>query len=235
MAKRLKKYLHMFVVFILLSSLAISEISVSAVSGDGYDTIIRNGTIVDGSGLERYDADVAIKDGFIAEIGDLTDAAAEQEINAEGNFVAPGFIDVHSHAELSALREAESPLSQGVTMEVLSPDGGGPTDLDSRIELEDDGQGINIGSYIGFNSVWSEVVGSEDRRVTDAEIEERQNLITEVIEEGAAGVSAGLFYRPAYFADTDQVIDVVSEAVDWRTNFSYHQRNENNEVVEATA
>jgi N-acyl-D-aspartate/D-glutamate deacylase len=225
----------MFVVFILLISLGITDIRVSADTNGDFDTIIRNGTIVDGSGLDRYDADVAIKDGYITEVGDLTDATADQEINAEGNFVAPGFIDVHSHASLSALREAESPLSQGVTMEVLSPDGGGPTDLESRIELEDGGLGINIGSYIGFNSVWSEVVGSEDRRATDAEIEEMQNLITEAMEKGAAGVSAGLFYRPAYFSDTDQVIDVVSAAGDWRTNFPNHQRNENNEVLEATA
>jgi N-acyl-D-aspartate/D-glutamate deacylase len=225
----------MFVVFILLISLGITDIHVNADTNGDFDTIIRNGTVVDGSGLDRYDADVAIKDGYIAEIGDLSDAAAEQEINADGNFVAPGFIDVHSHANLSALREAESPLSQGVTMEVLSPDGGGPVDLQSRIDLEDGGLGINIGSYIGFNSVWSQVVGNEDRRATDAEIEEMQNLITEAMEKGAAGVSAGLFYRPAYFAETDQVIDVVSAAGEWRTNFPNHQRNENNEVVEATA
>src|SRR5690625_13446 len=235
MVKKMKRYFHIFVVFALLLSLSISGMQVSANANDGYDTIIRGGTIVDGSGLDRYDADVAIKDGYIAEIGDLSNAVAEQEIDAEGNFVAPGFIDVHSHASLAALQEAESPLSQGVTMEVLSPDGGGPTDLQSRIDLEDSGLGINIGSYIGFNSVWSEVVGSEDRRATDAEIEEMQALVTEAMEKGAAGVSAGLFYRPAYFADTDQVIDVVSAAGDWRTNFPNHQRNENNEVVEATA
>ncbi|WP_240452301.1 amidohydrolase family protein [Virgibacillus sp. YIM 98842] len=235
MGKKMKKCLHMFTVFILLISLGISDIQYVSAETESFDTIIRNGSIIDGSGLERYDADIAIKDGYIAEIGDLTDAAAEQEINAEGNFVAPGFIDVHSHASLSALREAESPLSQGVTMEVLSPDGGGPVDLQSRIDLEDGGLGINIGSYIGFNSVWSQVVGNEDRRATDDEIEEMQQLISEAMEKGAAGVSAGLFYRPAYFAETDQVIDVVSAASEWRTNFPNHQRNENNEVVEATA
>ncbi|MFA1822504.1 amidohydrolase family protein [Virgibacillus oceani] len=234
MVKKMKRYFHMFVVVTLLLSLTISDMQVSASANNGYDTIIRGGTIVDGSGLDRYDADVAIKDGYIAEIGDLSNVEAEQEIDAEGNFVAPGFIDVHSHASLAALQEAESPLSQGVTMEVLSPDGGGPTDLQSRIDLEDSGLGINIGSYIGFNSVWSEVVGNEDRRATDAEIEEMQALISEAMEKGAAGVSAGLFYRPAYFADTDQVIDVVSEASEWRTKFTNHQRNENNEVIEAT-
>src|SRR5690625_7423192 len=104
MVKKMKRYFHIFVVFALLLSLSISGMQVSANANDGYDTIIRGGTIVDGSGLDRYDADVAIKDGYIAEIGDLSNAAAEQEIDAEGNFVAPGFIDVHSHASLAALQ-----------------------------------------------------------------------------------------------------------------------------------
>ncbi|GAB3805882.1 N-acyl-D-amino-acid deacylase family protein [Virgibacillus kimchii] len=235
MVKKTKRYLHMFVIFTLLISFGIIDLHpVNALTSDSFDTIIRNGTVIDGSGLEKYEADVAIKDGYIAEIGDLSNTSADQEINAEGNYVAPGFIDVHSHANLSALRQAESSLSQGVTMEVLSPDGGGPVDLQSRIDLEDGGLGINIGSYIGFNSVWSNVVGNEDRRATDAEIEEMKHLITEAMELGAAGVSAGLFYRPAYFADTDEVIDVVSAAREWRTNFPNHQRNENNEVIEAT-
>ncbi|GLO66706.1 amidohydrolase family protein [Oceanobacillus kimchii] len=235
MVEKMKRYMYIFSVFILMISLVINDIYVSANSGGGFDTIIRNGTIIDGSGLGRYDADVAIKDGYIADIGDLSNATADQEIDAEGNFVAPGFIDVHSHATLSALGQAQSSLSQGVTMEVLSPDGAGPTDLQSRIDLEDDGLGINVASYIGFNSVWSEVVGNEDRRATDAEIEEMRNLITEAMEKGAAGVSAGLFYRPGYFADREDVIDVVSAAGAWRTKFTNHQRNENNEVVESTA
>ena len=233
MVKKTKKLLHVFLIITLLFSLGIVDINISAQSND-FDTIIKNGTILDGSGLERYNADVAIKDGYITKIGDLSEYTANEEINAKGKFVTPGFIDVHSHAELAALKEAKSSLTQGVTTEILSPDGGGPTDITERFSLENSGLGINIGTYIGFNSVWSQVVGNEDRRATEQEINEMRDLVTTAMQEGAAGVSAGLFYRPAYFAETDQVIDVVSAARDWRTNFPNHQRNENNEVIEAT-
>ena len=233
MVKKTKKLLHMFLIITLLCSLGIADMNVTAKSND-FDTIIKNGTIIDGSGLERYNADVAIKDGYIAKIGDLSEYTANEEINAEGKIVSPGFIDVHSHAEIAALKEAKSSLTQGVTTEILNPDGGGPTDINERINLENSGLAINIGAYIGFNSVWKQVVGDEDRRATEQEINEMQNLITTAMQEGASGVSAGLFYRPAYFADTDEVIDVVSAAREWRTNFPNHQRNENNGVIDAT-
>ena len=233
MIKKTKKLLHVFFIITLLFSLGIADMNVGAQTND-FDTIIKNGTILDGSGLERYHADVAIKDGYIAKIGDLSEYTANEEINAEGKFVTPGFIDVHSHAAIAALKEAKSSLTQGVTTEILNPDGGGPTDINERFNLEDSGLAINIGAYIGFNSVWKQVVGDEDRRATEQEINEMKDLITTAMQEGASGVSAGLFYRPAYFADTDEVIDVVSAAREWRTNFPNHQRNENNEVIEAT-
>lgn len=235
MYHKMKKSLRVLLVFILLFSLGIPTNNVSANIDAQFDTIITGGTILDGSGLERYDADIAIKDGHIAKIGDLSEYTAKEEVNADGQFVAPGFVDIHSHASLSALKRAQSSLTQGVTTEILSPDGGGPTDVTSRFNLEEDGLGINVGTYIGFNSVWKEVVGHDDRRATAEEIEEMQGLIRTAMQEGAAGVSAGLFYRPAYFADKDEVIDVVSAARDWRTNFPNHQRNENNDVLEATA
>ena len=200
-----------------------------------FDTIIRNGTIIDGSGLPRYNADIGLRNGFIARIGDLDDVSAETDLDAEGLFVTPGFIDIHSHASLSALQEAKSSLTQGVTTEILSPDGGGPTDITERFALEEDGLAINIGTYIGFNSIWRDVVGNDDRRATAEEIRDMQALVSQAMEDGAFGVSAGLQYTPAYYADTDEVIDVVSAAKDWRTNFPNHIRNQDNEVVESTA
>ena len=199
-----------------------------------FDTIIRNGTIIDGSGLPRYEADIGIRDGFIARVGDLEDYSADKELDAEGLFVTPGFIDTHSHASLSALQEAESSLKQGVTTEILSPDGGGPTDIKERFALEEDGLGINIGTFIGFNSVWREVVGSEDRRATPEEISQMRSLVSKAMEDGAFGVSSGLAYTPAYYATTEEVIQVVSAARDWRTNTQSHIRSEYNDVIEAT-
>lgn len=200
-----------------------------------YDTIIRNGTIIDGSGLPQYDADIGIRNGVVARIGNLENDTADKEVDANGQFVTPGFIEIHSHASTSALQEAQSSLTQGVTTEILNVDGGGPTDLEERYALEEEGLGINIGAHIGFNSVWEEVVGEEDRRATEEEINEMQGLITQGMEDGGFGVSAGLFYRPAYYATTEEVIDVVGAADEWRTYFQHHIRNENNDVVDATA
>ncbi|WP_176448312.1 amidohydrolase family protein [Lentibacillus sp. CBA3610] len=235
---KLRQLTMMAAVFVLLigtfSQASVGN-TVQAQEEAVYDTIIRNGTIIDGSGQPQYDADIGLRNGVIAKIGDLENAAAEKEVDADGQFVTPGFIEIHSHASTSALQEAQSSLTQGVTTEILNVDGGGPTDLQERFDLEEEGLGINIGAHIGFNSVWEEVVGEEDRRATEDEISEMQGLITEGMEDGAFGVSAGLFYRPAYYATTEEVIDVVSAADDWRTYFQHHIRNENNDVVDATA
>lgn len=235
MSRRIKKSIHLFLGIMLIASLGISDLQAAAepVSKD-YDSIIKGGTILDGSGEERYEADIAIKDGYIAKIGDLSDETADEVVDAKGLFVAPGFIDNHSHASVSALEEAKSSLTQGVTTEMMNPDGGGPTNVNERFNLEKEGLGINVGAYIGFNSVWKEVVGEQDREATDEEIEEMKALVKTGMEEGAGGVSAGLFYRPAYFASMEEVIDVTSAVKNWRTLFTNHQRNENNEVVEAT-
>src|SRR5699024_3922892 len=98
---------------------------------------------------------------------------------------------------------------------------------------EDDGLAIIIGTYIGFNSVWKEVVGHEDRRATSEEIDEMRSLVRQAMEDGAYGVSAGLVYRPAYYADTDEVIDVVRSVREWRKTFRIHIRSRNDEAVEA--
>lgn len=237
MTRFMKKSALVLVGYVILFSTIVQMPIVQATDDEreDFDLILRNGTIIDGTGNERYEADVGVKNGLIARIGQLDDYAATNEIDVEGKFIAPGFIDLHSHASLEALQEAKSSLTQGVTTEILSPDGGGPIDVTERFALEEDGLAINIGTYIGFNSIWKEVVGHEDRRATTEEIAEMKSLISQAMEDGAYGVSAGLFYRPAYYADTDEVIGVVRAAKEWRTNFPHHIRNENNEVVEATA
>jgi N-acyl-D-amino-acid deacylase len=94
-----------------------------------YDVIVRHGTVVDGTGAPRYRADVAIAGGSIARVGDLANARAEVDIDATGLFVAPGFINVHSHATPDGLMTAANMLTQGVTTEILNADGSGPIDL----------------------------------------------------------------------------------------------------------
>jgi N-acyl-D-amino-acid deacylase len=190
-----------------------------------YETILRRGTIVDGSGGRRYQADVGIHNGHIARIGDLSKERAIVEIDVAGLFVAPGFINIHSHASAAALPTAENMLTQGVTTEILNPDGGGSSDIARQLhDSAAAGLALNIGAYIGFNSVWTEVMGEADRRATPADIERMRALITAGLEHGAWGVSAGLDYKPAYYAQIEEAIRVVEAAAPWRTNFPNHDR-----------
>ena len=190
-----------------------------------FDIIIRHGTVVDGTGTVMYRADVAIVDDRIAAIGDLSHATASTEIEATGLYVAPGFINIHSHAVPTALPTAENMLTQGVTTEILNPDGGGPVDIDRQLTtLADGGLAVNIGAYVGFNSVWTQVVGPANRRASADDIAKMQALIDNGLSHGAWGVSAGLDYKPAYYATTGEVTKIVSVAEKWRTNFPNHDR-----------
>ena len=175
--------------------------------------------------MEPYRADVAIANGRIARIGKLARDSAGHDIDVTGLHVAPGFINIHSHVQPAALPRAENMLTQGVTTEIANPDGGGPIDFRPQAEsIAKAGLAVNLGAYIGFNSVWSTVVGPSDRRPTGEEIERMRGLVLGGMQAGAWGVSAGLDYRPAYFARTEEVIQIVSAAAPWRTNFTNHDR-----------
>lgn len=190
-----------------------------------FDLIIRHGTVLDGSGQPRYDADLGIRNGFIAAIGDLGGAPAGREVEARGLFVAPGFINIHSHASPDALPTAVNMLTQGVTTEIFNADGSGPLDVAAQLRtLAAAGLAVNIGGYIGFNAAWQSVNGTADKRPTPAEIEQMRALITRGLDQGAWGVSAGLDYKPGYFARTEEVIKIVEVARSARTNFTNHDR-----------
>ncbi len=190
-----------------------------------FDAIVRHGAILDGTGLARYDADLGVRNGRIAAIGDLSAATAPIDIDARGLFVAPGFINIHSHAEPEALPTAVNMLTQGVTTEIFNADGRSPLDVAQQMAtLDAAGLAVNIGGYIGFNSIWREVVGDADRRPTPAEIDRMRGMVTAGLEQGAWGVSAGLDYKPGYFARTEEVTRIVDAARPWRTNFTNHDR-----------
>ncbi|MEO7132888.1 MAG: amidohydrolase family protein [Vicinamibacterales bacterium] len=190
-----------------------------------FDTVIRHGTVIDGSGNPRFDADIGIRNGFIVAIGDLAATTATQEIEAKGLFVTPGFINIHSHASPDALGTAVNMLTQGVTTEIFNADGNGPLDVAAQMKtLGSAGLAVNIGGYIGFNAIWQNVVGNTDRRPNPQEIERMRALITTGLDQGAWGVSAGLDYKPGYFAKTEEVITVVDVARPARTNFTNHDR-----------
>jgi N-acyl-D-amino-acid deacylase len=193
--------------------------------GPAFELIVRHGTVVDGTGAPRYRADVAIANGFVARVGDLSTDRAAVELDATGLYVAPGFINIHSHAAPDALPTAENMLTQGVTTEIVNPDGGGFTDLTQQLaDASRNGLAVNLGAYIGFNSVWSTVVGDADRRPTAADIAKMRAMIVNGLDHGAWGVSAGLDYKPAYYAQLEDVVRVVEPAAIWRTNFPNHDR-----------
>lgn len=198
----------------------------SAPSVAGYDVILRHGTIIDGTGARRFVGDIAIAGGRIARVGNLTGLRADLDLDVRGLIVAPGFINVHSHAALPALATAANMLTQGVTTELLNADGGGPINLaDQFAPLEKQGLAVNVAASIGFNAVWQSVVGLSNRRPTADEIAKMRQLIAGNLEQGAYGVSAGLDYKPAYFATADEVVQVLEPARRWRTFFPNHDRS----------
>lgn len=217
---------------LLLTSLALltSAVATSFASGarpraTTFDLIVRHGTIVDGSGRVRFVGDVGIAGGTIAAIGDLSQATAPTDIEARGLMVTPGFINLHSHATRPGLQVADNMLSQGVTTELLNADGSGPLDISAQLQAIDSaGTALNVGANIGFNSVWESVMGSTDRRANAAEIARMQEVITRNLAAGAFGISAGLDYKPGYYATEDEVVQVLSPARHWRTSFPNHDR-----------
>src|SRR5262245_22372339 len=190
-----------------------------------FDAILRHGTILDGSGLPRFRSDVAIAKGFIARVGDLSKDRGAVDVDVTGLYVAPGFINIHSHASPAALPTAENMLTQGVTTEIVNPDGGGSTDLaDQLARGSAAGLALNVGGYIGFNAAWSEVMGPAEWRATPDDVEKMRAIVLRGLESGAWGVSAGLDYKPAYYAQVEEVVRVVDVAAKWRTNFPNHDR-----------
>src|SRR4051812_2425210 len=211
-------------ILVLIAALVGAAFQPAAPAGE-FDIIIRHGTVLDGTGMPMYRADVAIAGGRIARVGDLSLADAPTDVDASGLYVAPGFINLHSHAVPNALPTAENMLTQGVTTEILNPDGGGPIDIEHQLTtLAAGGLAVNVGAYIGFNSIWATTVGPASRRATDDEIAKMQAMVVEGLSQGAWGVSAGLDYKPAYYATTAEVTKIVGAAAKWRTNFPNHDR-----------
>jgi len=214
-----------------LAALAWLLASAGLQAQDPYELIIRNGRLLDGSGVPWYYADVAVSGDRIAAVGDLEGASARRVIDAEGLYVAPGFIDVHTHAgetldspELSGARPL---LAQGITTVVINPDGGGPVDLAAqRAALLKDGLGVNVAQLIGHGSVRRRVLGMEDRAPTGAELDEMRELVRAGMEEGAFGLSSGLYYAPGSYAATEEVIELARVVAEHGGVYQSHIRDE---------
>jgi len=158
-------------------TLWLSVVFCSTGRAEEYDVLIRNGFVLDGTGVAAKMQDVAIKGDRIAAIGDLSDDTARRLIDASGFYVTPGFIDVHSHAasglKKKSLSAANSILLNGVTTVMISPDGGGPLDLKKeRAELEAAGVGVNVAQLIGHGSIRKKFFGIKDIQPNAKQLEE---------------------------------------------------------------
>lgn len=209
-----------------LAALIIHGVGSSAATAPAsYDVIIRHGTVIDGTGSPKRIADIGIRGDYIARVGDLSESSAPLQIDARGQFIAPGFINIHSHAMPDAVAEAQNMIRQGVTTEIINADGQSELDIVKQLAgFAKAGLAENLGAYVGFNSVWASVIGEADVRPTPEQLDRMRKLVVENLQRGAFGVSGGLDYRPAYFARTEEVASVLGAAAPWRTNFPNHER-----------
>lgn len=241
--------------FAAMASLALA----ACATAPAYDTIIRGGTVYDGTGAAGVAADVAIEGDRIAAVGDLGKATAATEIDASGKAVAPGFINVLSWATETLIEDGrgESDLLQGVTLEVMGEGWSmGPLNEAMRAEslkqqgdirfdipwtslgeyldhLETRGVSPNVASFVGATTVRIHELGYEDRAPTAEELARMQELVREAMREGALGVGASLIYAPAFYARTDELIALTQAAAEFGGGYIAHMRSEGDRYLEA--
>ena len=204
---------------------------------DTYDVLVRGGTVVDGTGTPGRRADVAIRQGRIAAIGDLAAATAVTVVDAAGLVVAPGFIDVHTHADdLAAHPLAEHFARMGVTTLIAGNCGGSPVDVGAAFrDIRQSGAAVNFASFVGHNSVREAVMGTARRAPTAAELARMEALVAQAMADGAVGFSTGLQYVPGTYAAQDEIVALARVAAKAGGVYASHMRNEGTEIEAAVA
>ncbi|MEE2844911.1 MAG: amidohydrolase family protein [Gemmatimonadota bacterium] len=205
--------------FVALAVLA-PFFSACASGEDSVDLLLLGGSVYDGSGADPVIADVAVAGDRIWYVGDAAAAGitAADTVDVRGLTVTPGFIDMHSHAELDSDhgRDARAFLYQGVTSVVLGVDGGGGSGVAERLaRWADDGIGVNALLFVGHNAARRAAIGMEDRPPTAEELDAMRAFVRKGMEEGAYGLSSGLFYLPGNYAETQEVIELNRVAAEY--------------------
>jgi dihydroorotase/N-acyl-D-amino-acid deacylase len=221
-------------------------------AADDFDLIIANGHVIDGTGSPWYAADIAIKSGRVAAIGNLARFKANRTIDVHGLTVAPGFIDMLGQSELTMLVDPRLPskIFQGITTEITGEGESAAPLNDAMIRenqagydhygikpdwrsfgeyfarLQKQGMGINLGSYIGATSVREMVLGYDDRAPSVDELQRMRHLVEEGMQQGALGLSTSLQYPPAPYARTDELIALAQVASQYGGIYATHMRSE---------
>lgn len=224
-----------------------------------FDVIIKNGTIYDGSGGKPFKADVGIKGDKVTAIGNLSKEKAKQIVDANGLAVAPGFINMLSWSTESLIIDPRSmgELKQGITTQIMGEgDSMGPLndrmkkqaidfqgDFKYKIEwttlaeylqyLEKRGISQNVASFVGATTIRQYVIGEEDKPPTPEQMEQMRELVRKEMEAGALGIGSSLIYAPAFYAKTEELIELCKVAAKYRGKYISHMRSEGNQFVEA--
>ena len=232
----------------------------SPTPGDGdFDVIIRGGTVYDGSGAKPRQADVAIRGDRITGIGDFRSAKANTVIDAKGLAVAPGFINMLSWSTESLIQDgrSQSEIRQGVTTEIMG-EGESMGPVNDRVRehmlstqgdikydikwntlaeylhyLEKHGISCNVASFIGATTIREYVIGFEDKQPTTEQLEQMRELVRKEMEAGALGIGTSLIYPPAFYAKTEELIELCKVAAKYQGKYISHMRSEGNQLFEA--
>ncbi|PYK17661.1 MAG: aminoacylase [Verrucomicrobia bacterium] len=228
-------------------------------SSDDFDLIVRGGTLYDGTGAKPLQADVAIRGDRIAGIGDFKSAKAKTVIDAKGLAVAPGFVNMLSWSTESLIQDgrSQSEILQGVTTEIMGEgESMGPvndrvrehqireqTDIKYDITwntlaeylqyLETHGISCNVASFIGATTIREYVIGFEDKQPTPEQLDEMRELVRKEMEAGALGIGTSLIYPPAFYAKTEELIELCKVAAKYQGKYISHIRSEGNQLFEA--
>lgn len=201
-----------------------------------YDVLLRDGRVLDGSGSAWLRADVGIAGGRVVAVGDLRADTAAQVLDVGGLYVAPGFVDTHSHAggalETPALSAARQLLAQGITTVFVNPDGGGRADLAAqRTALLAHGLGVNVALMVPHGAVRAAVLGQADRAPTAEELRQMEAIVQRGMDEGAFALSSGPFYAPGSFAKTDELVALARVAARYGAPYQSHIRDESDYTI----
>src|SRR5213082_3570016 len=223
-----------------------------------FDVVIKNGTVYDGTGSEGRKADIAIRGDRIVGVGDFQNSSATNVIDAHDLAVAPGFINMLSWSTESLIQDGRSQreIRQGVTTEIMGEgEPMGPvndrvrqymlkqqTDIKYDIPwntlveylqyLQKRGVSCNIASFIGATTIRENVIGFKDKQPTPQQMDEMRELVRKEMEAGALGIGSALIYPPAFYAKTEELIELCKVAAKYQGKYISHMRSEGNRLFE---